>query len=144
MSPAPKPIRVIAICPFTHAGRILVFDGYDTVKRTAFSRPLGGGVERGELAADALRREIREELGQEIKDIQLLGVLENLFECDGVSGHEIVFVFDAALVDESIYTLPVLHGEEDNGDPLIARWRALSEFDDDHRLVPLELLTLLP
>ena len=62
-----------------------------------YERPLGGNVEFGEYASDAIRREIREEIGQELTDVLLLGVLENLFELDGAPGHEIVFVFTAGL-----------------------------------------------
>ena len=37
---------------------------------------LGGGVENGEILEDAVRREIREEIGCEVKDIQELGVIK--------------------------------------------------------------------
>lgn len=66
-------------------------------------RPLGGRIEFGELAADALRREIREELHAEIDRPELLGVLENLFVYLGEPNHEIVFVFDARFRDPSLF-----------------------------------------
>jgi ADP-ribose pyrophosphatase YjhB (NUDIX family) len=96
-------IRTIALCVFRHQGRILVSHGYDSMKREAFLRPLGGGVEFGERASDALVREIREELAAEIDAPRLLGVLENVFTYDGAPGHEIVFVFDATFRDASLY-----------------------------------------
>ena len=64
-----------------------------------------------EDAADTLRREIREELGLEIRDPVRLGVLENRFVYRGEPGHEIVFVFDGAFVDERVHArdaLPML------------------------------------
>ena len=97
-------IRHVAICIFRHRGRILVGRGYDEVKKEHFFRPLGGGVEFGEQAAEAIRREIREELGLEIEDPIQLGVIENRFEYCGKPGHEIVFVFDARFADPDIYT----------------------------------------
>jgi ADP-ribose pyrophosphatase YjhB (NUDIX family) len=68
----------------------------DAVEGT-FHRPLGGGIEFGERAADASRRELREELGLELGALTLLGVIENLFSFRGVPHHEICFVFEAAL-----------------------------------------------
>ena len=72
-------IRLLAICAFRHPNRILVGRGFDEQKKEAFFRPHGGAVEFGERAVDALRREIREELGAEIQNPVQLGVLENLF-----------------------------------------------------------------
>ena len=56
-------IRPIALCLFRHAGRILVGNAYDAVKQEHYCRPLGGGIEFGERGAEAIVREIREELG---------------------------------------------------------------------------------
>jgi ADP-ribose pyrophosphatase YjhB (NUDIX family) len=103
-------IRLIAIGLFRQDTRILVAPGYDEVKRERFFRPLGGAIEFGEAAAEALRREIREELGLEIHDPVQLAVLENRFEYRGTPGHEVVFVLDAAFVDRSVYeqtTVPI-------------------------------------
>ena len=96
-------IRHVAICVFRDRGRILVARGHDDVKNERFFRPLGGAVEFGELAVEALRREIKEELGLEIKEPVQLGVIENRFEYRGNPGHEIVFVFDALFIDPNIY-----------------------------------------
>jgi ADP-ribose pyrophosphatase YjhB (NUDIX family) len=105
-------IRAIAICVFRHKGRILAGEGFDSRKQERFYRPLGGTIEFGEHARDTVIREIREELGQEITGIKPLGVLENLFTCEGMQGHEIVFVFDAQFADPSLYGLDVIHGNE--------------------------------
>jgi len=70
-------IRFVVLCVFRDAGRILVGRGYDDIEDEAFLRPLGGSVEFGETAVDAIRREIREELHAEIADPVLLGVLES-------------------------------------------------------------------
>lgn len=136
-------IRVITICPFTHNNRVLVMSGFDSKKETYYYRPLGGGVEFGESTADALRREIREELKQEIDGLQLITVLENIFTVDGRAGHEIVYLYDAQFVDPAVYAMPSIMGEEDDGTPFEARWMALDSFNKKHRLVPGALLDIL-
>lgn len=139
----PPFIRVIAICTFLRDNRILVFEGFDAVKGTHFYRPLGGGIDPGETSQDALVREIGEELGQEVTDLRLLGVLENIFIFEERGGHEIVFVYDGRFRDERLYAQTALTAHEDNGEILRAVWRDLNSFDDHHRLVPEKLLTLL-
>lgn len=86
-------IRVIAICVFRRADSILVSGAFDSVKNAMFYRPLGGGVLAGESSRDAVVREIKEEIGCEVVDLELLGVLENVFTLEGRPGHEIVFMY---------------------------------------------------
>lgn len=68
-------IRPIAICVFRRAGRLLVGEGYDPLKGETFHRPVGGGLQFGETSEQAMRREIGEELGVEIRGLRPLGVL---------------------------------------------------------------------
>jgi 8-oxo-dGTP pyrophosphatase MutT (NUDIX family) len=139
----PAKIRVVSICLFSHAGHILVFKAFDSVKGTPFYRPLGGGVEPGETTQAAIVREIREEIGRDVANLRLLGTLENIFMHEGNAGHEIVFVYDGSFVDVTLYNCSYLTVQEDSGKVLTARWRRLDSFDDYHRLVPEELYGLV-
>ena len=139
----PLSIRVITICVFRSGDRILVSEGFDSVKGTPYYRPLGGGVEPGESTAEAMARETREELGLEIKGLRLLGVLENIFSLEGNPGHEVVFVYDGHFVDKSVYQQSSLTVREDNGEIFSAEWRTLDSFDAYYRLVPESLTSLL-
>jgi ADP-ribose pyrophosphatase YjhB (NUDIX family) len=71
-----------------------------------FHRPLGGHVEFGEYALDTVHREFQEEIGQALTGVRLAGVLENIFQWDGATQHEIVFIFTAAFADEAAYEIP--------------------------------------
>lgn len=96
-------IRVLALALVMRGEELLVFRGNDPATGKVFHRPLGGGVEFGETEAEALRREMLEELGAEIADVRLRGVLENLFTWDARPWHEIVMLFDATLRDPALY-----------------------------------------
>jgi 8-oxo-dGTP pyrophosphatase MutT (NUDIX family) len=121
----------------------LVFEAFDATKGKPFYRPLGGGVEPGETSKEAIIREIREEIGQEIKEVERLGVLESIFIHEGKSAHEIVYVYDAEFEDPSAYAQSTFTVREDNGEILTAVWKELTFFNDYHQLVPLELRSLL-
>ncbi|MFJ4066126.1 NIPSNAP family protein [Pseudomonas sp. NPDC089996] len=140
--PAPR-IRSLALCVFHHQGKILVNVFNDPVSQRTLSRPLGGGIEFGELAHDAVMREIQEEIGQSISDVRLIGTLESLFTYSGIQGHEIVQVFDARFDDASLYQQPWLEGRESDGSPFRAKWCDSHEFDSTCPLVPAGLLELL-
>ncbi len=115
-------IRAKAVCLFRHDGRILLAEGYDPGKDQHYFIPVGGGVEFGETSAETAVREAREEIGVEICNLRLLGVSENIFSYDSVPGHEIVFVYEADLVDEALYAQDVITGVESNGERFRARW----------------------
>ncbi|GAA4120572.1 hypothetical protein GCM10022415_22420 [Knoellia locipacati] len=98
-----------------------------------FHRLVGGGVEPGETARDAAIREVHEELGAGLVDVELLGVLENIFELDGEPGHEVVFVHTGRL--DPAGAIPPEGGMfVDNGDPMPVEWRPV---DDGDVTVPL-------
>ena len=101
-------IRPIALGVVRRGQEILVFDAYDSVKGQRFHRPLGGGIEFGERAADALARELHEETGFAFRVGRLLGVLESVFVHEGVPGHEIAFVFEAESEDAAFSELDEL------------------------------------
>lgn len=137
-------IRVLAIAVFRDGDRILVARGVDPETGEAFYRPLGGGVEFGERAEAALRREIAEELGGTIDEPHLLGVVENLFDYAGRAGHEIIFVFDARFSDPSWYLRPELPVTEAGSGWEPARWISVEALrSSSERLVPDGLLPLL-
>ena len=135
-------IRPIALAVPRRGDDLLVVEYHDPTKDQTFYRPLGGGIEFGETADAAVRREMREELDVEILDVRLLGVLESIFHGFGRDGHEIAFIFDCRLADHSLYGRDVV-GEvlDDAGTKVM--WRALGSFTPDRPLYPDGLAGLL-
>jgi len=95
MSSQPRPL-VLGV--FRRGPLMLVGEGHDRVKGSSFYRPLGGEIESGESPEQALVREMREELGEEIRIVRQLGELDNRFIFEGRPGWEQVAVFEAEFV----------------------------------------------
>jgi ADP-ribose pyrophosphatase YjhB (NUDIX family) len=121
-------IRPIAICIIRRGDEILVFEARDETEDLTFFRPLGGGIEFGERSDDAVRRELREEIGAELDELRLLTIFENLFEFEGKASHEIVFVYEGSLADPSLYDRETFVVTEETG-TLPGYWRRLADFD---------------
>lgn len=102
--------------------RHLVWRGEDGTKAPGrFHRLLGGHLELGEHSRDGALREVEEELGERLAEVELLGVLETTFTFRGVPGHEVVFVYAAtlrvgAVPDEGAW-------RSDDGVPIWVEWR---------------------
>ena len=138
-------VRALAICVFRRDNHIFVAEGYDRIRKQTFYRPLGGGIEFGERAADTIKREVMEEIGAMVADLRYLGTLENLFVYEDEPGHEIVLVFDGAFVDSVINEDSyMVEGQDDNHILFTAMWKSLDYFRAGQAsLYPDGLLSLL-
>ena len=135
-------IRPIALAVPRRGEDLLVSEHHDPTKDQTFYRPLGGGIDFGETAESAVRRELIEELGVELVDVRGLGVLENIFHGFGQDGHEIVFIFGCHLADKTFYERDVVGEVLDNAGTKVM-WRRLSSFNSDNPLYPTGLADLL-
>lgn len=93
--------RVAAV--IVNRGRVLlqaVEEGGDAFEGPFFCLP-GGRVEHGETAEGCLRREMREELEEDVRIERLLWLNENFFQHEGMSWHEIGLYFLVSLPAES-------------------------------------------
>ncbi|HFC11436.1 MAG TPA: NUDIX domain-containing protein [Anaerolineae bacterium] len=136
-------IRPLALAIFLHQNHILVAKFTDPHTGQTFYRPLGGGIEFGETAAQALRREIREELAAEIEALEYAATLENIFIYNGQRGHEIVQLYRARFSDPRWYDLQKELSAAEEGVQLV--WMPLAAFGKatDDPLYPDGLLGLL-
>jgi 8-oxo-dGTP pyrophosphatase MutT (NUDIX family) len=132
--------RVVALAWIRRPGtnEILVSNSRDELIGVRFQRLFGGGVDFGERGEEALRRELREELGIELGMAHLAGVVENLFVFEGLPGHEVMLVYETEFADESLYGQETFKGIEE--EPKIGVWRDLNQPDRDVPLYPPGLL----
>ncbi len=140
-----KRIRPLALCVFRRGDKIFVSEGHDPKMDKTFYRPIGGGIEFGEAAADTVTREVMEEIQAEVADLLYLGTLENIFEYDGKPGHEICLIFDGCFLDEERnvddYTV---QGLGDDELLFTAMWKSLDFFRESNApLYPDGLLEML-
>jgi ADP-ribose pyrophosphatase YjhB (NUDIX family) len=116
---APRRIRVIAVALIVRDGHVLAEEYRESAHHALFLRAPGGGIEFGETAAHAIRRELAEELGVEVEEATLLTVSENLYRLPHRQGHEVVYVFavrSAALAALALDArLPVLDSDTSVG-----------------------------
>lgn len=78
------------------AGGVCLHEGQVLVQQATWEESCalpGGRIETMEASEVALRREMREELGCDITIERLLWVVENFFEYEGKSAHEIGFYY---------------------------------------------------
>jgi ADP-ribose pyrophosphatase YjhB (NUDIX family) len=136
-------IRPIATAVIRDRGRILAWEDYDPSSGEVVAVPVAGGIEFGETGAEAVVREIREELGVGTREARFLGLIEDVYDWNGQKRHELHLVFDVLLDGRAVYDADEVEIVEDGGVRYAARWRALSEFDGGIRLVPVGLRELI-
>ena len=107
-----------------HDGRVLV----EQAVGKGFCFLPGGRVEFGENASDALRREVREELGELATIGRLLITADNLFEFDGQRIQEVNLYFMVELDEDS----PILgrDGMFEGAEPnVVLEWIPIDELE---------------
>jgi ADP-ribose pyrophosphatase YjhB (NUDIX family) len=127
--------------------RILVELGRDEFKDETFFRLLGGTVEFGETGREAVRRELREELGADAEVGRLLATIENLFTYEGEAAHELCLVYECSLRDEGLYARDQWDAQETTSEGVVTHpvsWRSVDSFGPDRdTLYPEEVADLI-
>ncbi|MFW9768245.1 MAG: NUDIX hydrolase [Candidatus Thorarchaeota archaeon] len=126
-------VRPIALCIVRNGSKFLVEYYEWPTPKDRFYRPLGGEIEYGESGKDAIKREFREEIFAEIKDVQYLGTIENIFKVQGQIGHELVLLYDADFVDRTFYSKDVIEGVDglESKRKVLAYWKTLEDIEEE-------------
>ncbi len=127
----PSQIRVKALGLHWRDGRLLAAEVYDDRGKVKGVRPLGGSVEFGERAEAAVQREFKEELGVEVSVSSGPIAMENLYEHEGETGHEVLFLFTVDFPGDVFRGQESIVFHEDNGAAGIAKWYDLNDLDGD-------------
>lgn len=139
----PQRIRVIAVALIYRGADVLVMAVKDDNGAVKGWRPLGGEIEFGESAEEAVARELLEEICGPVRCIKQLCVLENLYTHEGARGHEVVFAFEAELL-ESELERALASSFFGGGVTTNVAWRAVREFvEGSQRLFPEQLVRYL-
>lgn len=140
----PHRIRVIAVALIYRGTDVLVMAVQDDTGAVKGWRPLGGAIEFGESAEEAVAREFLEEIGRPVRCIRQLCVLENLYSHEGSHGHEVVFAFEAELLGSELEPT-IASSFVDGGVTNHVAWCPVSEFvEGSQRLFPEKLVSYLP
>lgn len=123
----PQVIRAISIAVVYRGADVLVMAVKDDSGALKGWRPLGGAIEFGETAQQAVSREFVEEIGYPIRCVRALCVLENLYSHEGTRGHEIVFAFEAEFVNRAGYA-PSSFTFVDGGVANEVAWQPVHDF----------------
>ena len=127
-------IRPLTIALIRNEDKVFVMECFDTIKNEEFYRPLGGGIEFGELGSEALTREFQEEMNTEIGNIEYITTFENIFTCEGRSGHEIVLLYRAEFLDKNLYNVEEVLCNE-GGTPFKSKWIPIKDFISNERIL---------
>ena len=136
-------IRGKSIVIFWHNNKFLFTVCVEESTNNMFYIPVGGGVEFGEHSSEAARREVMEELGEEIENLVLLDTLENIFTYNGIKEHEIVFVYKVDLKNKNAYD-SLNANKNDTGKQIKLIWASIDEIKNSEvSIYPFRLLEIL-
>ena len=120
--------REAALCLIRRGAAFLVSELTDPDTGALLHRPPGGGVEPGETPEMAVRRELMEELGIALGEVEALGFIDHVWKCDGRITRERAWIFTC----ESSVDARLDRGEapellEANGERIRTLWRRMED-----------------
>ena len=125
---APQYIRPLALVLVRRDdGAILAAPGFDHVKKQRFYRPLGGGIEFGERAEDAARRELQRRARSGADGPAAPGHVREPVHLPGPAGPRADLALRARFTDRALYERDVVIADE-GGSKFEVHWVPFETF----------------
>lgn len=102
----------------------------------------GGRVKSGEDSIAALKREIKEEIGEDAEYIRSVAIVENIFKEEGKKYHEILIVHELKFIDKNAYRRKIYSIEPHKKDKLEFLWYNMQE-ENKYDFLPKKLFDVL-
>ena len=115
--------RVSAI--FRNGNKILVHHG---LTDNHYTLP-GGRVKEGETTEDAIKREMKEEIGQEVSVIKPVSFIENMFTDNNIKFHELLVTYELQFKNKNVYDMQEIPVIEKNKD-FDYKWMSIDLLDE--------------
>lgn len=131
-------LNVRAAGVMIHNGKVLV---HRNVNSDHYAL-IGGRVEIGESSENTIKREIKEELGKDIKITEYISTIENFFEIKGSKYHEIMFVYGIEFINEEDKKIDYVMKNIEGKDYLQYEWIELDRIEE-YTLLPKVLKEVL-
>ena len=131
-------LNVRAAGVMTHNGKVLV---HRNVNSDHYAL-IGGRVEIEEKSEETIKREIKEELGKDIKITEYISTIENFFEIKGSKYHEIMFVYGIEFINEEDKKIDYVMKNIEGKDYLQYEWIELDRIEE-YTLLPKVLKEVL-
>ena len=94
----------------------------------------GGRIEIGENSEETVKREIKEELGKDIKIINYIATIENFFEMEGKKYHEFYFLYEVEFLNEEDKKIDYAMKNIEGKDYLQYEWIELDRINEKNLL----------
>ena len=117
--PSPQ-IRVKALGLHWRDGKLLAAEVLDDAGHIRGVRPLGGSVEFGETAREAVIREFQEELGIAVTTTARPIFFENIYMHEGTRGHEMLILFEVTFPPGAFVGTDRISFHENDGTACVA------------------------
>ena len=101
---------------------------HHTTSGTQYTLP-GGRVKDGETTNEALIREIKEEMGEDVKYIKPVSFIENLFVDNNIHFHELLVTHELEFKNKSTYEKEKIYAIEKGEEDLEFVWKDVNELE---------------
>lgn len=139
-------IRPMVLTLVRRNNEILVSCGENLINGRKHYRPLGGGIDFGELSADCVAREMIEEINIELTEVTFLKHFECIYKTtDGTPRHDLILMYEAKFKDKAAYQQESFQIDEPYfTKPVFTEWIPISKFKNEALILnPKELIDLL-